>query len=219
MTRKSDERAEARGSGAREREPAPERHAGLLGLGASPLRLAGATGLLDRRRSRCRRRRRRSRRRPRGAACPRPPPRAAPRRSRRQPLASATSNSTAVMLSSPPRSFAALISARVAARRSWRFCATMRGDRLGVDHRREPVGAEQEEVARSRLDREHVDVDVRVGAERTRDHGALRVHLGLFGRQLAAPHELGDERVVVGELLERIRRAGGRRASRRRGRS
>ena len=55
------------------------------------------------------------------------------------------------MLSSPPRSFAALISAcvggvevvAVALRRS-------RAIVLGVDHRREAVGAEQEDVARPR---------------------------------------------------------------------
>ena len=47
-----------------------------------------------------------------------------------------------------------------------------------------------------------VDVDVRVGAERARDHRALRVVLGLLGRQLAAADELGDERVVVRDLLE-----------------
>ena len=30
------------------------------------------------------------------------------------------------------------------------------------------------------------------------------MHLGVARRQLAAPHELGDERVVVGQLLERV---------------
>ena len=57
-------------------------------------------------------------------------------------------------------------------------------DRLVVDHRRQAVGAEQEHVAVPRLDRERVDVDVRVGAERPRDHRALRVRLGLLGREL-----------------------------------
>ena len=71
-----------------------------------------------------------------------------------------------------------------------------------VDHRREPVGAEHEEVARATLDLEGVDVDVGVGAERARDHRALRVRLGLLRRELAAADELGDERVVLGQLLE-----------------
>ena len=69
-------------------------------------------------------------------------------------------------------------------------------------HRRQPVGAEEEEVARLGLDRERVDVDLRVGPERARDHGALRVCVGLLGRQPSAPHEVADERMVVGELLQ-----------------
>ena len=66
-------------------------------------------------------------------------------------------------------------------------------DRPVVDHRGQAVGAEQEEVAGSRLDGERVDVDVRVGAERARDHRPLRVLLRFLRRQLAASHELGDE--------------------------
>ena len=50
--------------------------------------------------------------------------------------------------------------------------------------------------------REGVDVDVGIGAERARDHRALRVRLGLLGRELAAADELADERVVVRQLLE-----------------
>ena len=75
-------------------------------------------------------------------------------------------------------------------------------DLLVVDHRRQPVGAEEEEVARLGLDRERVDVDLAVRAERARDHRALRVSVGLLGGEAPAPHEVGDERVVVGELLE-----------------
>ena len=52
------------------------------------------------------------------------------------------------------------------------------------------------------LDGEDVDVDVGLGPERARDHRALRVDRRLLGRELAAAHELGDERVVVGQLLE-----------------
>ena len=75
-------------------------------------------------------------------------------------------------------------------------------DRPVVDHRGEAVRAEQEQVAGLRLDGERVDVDVGVGAERTRDHRALGVGLGLLGRELAAADELGDQRVVLGQLLE-----------------
>ena len=53
-----------------------------------------------------------------------------------------------------------------------------------------------------RLDGERVDVDVGLGPERARDHRALRVDRRLLRGELAAPHELGDERVVVGQLLE-----------------
>jgi hypothetical protein len=41
-----------------------------------------------------------------------------------------------------------------------------------------------------------------VGAESARDHRPLRVCLRLLGRELAASHQLADERVVLGELLE-----------------
>ena len=92
-------------------------------------------------------------------------------------------------------------------------------DRVVVDHRRQAVRAEQEEVARLGRRRERVDVDVRVGAEGARDHGALRVRLGLLGREPAAADELGDERVVLGQLLELAVADAGTRASRRRGRS
>ena len=44
------------------------------------------------------------------------------------------------------------------------------GDPLDVDHRRQAVRAEQEEIALLRLDGEGVDVDVGVRAERARDH-------------------------------------------------
>ena len=47
-----------------------------------------------------------------------------------------------------------------------------------------------------------VDVDLGVGAERARDHRALRVGLRLLGRQAAGAHQVGDERVVLGQLLE-----------------
>jgi hypothetical protein len=75
-------------------------------------------------------------------------------------------------------------------------------DLLVADHRSQPVGADQEEVAGVGLDRERVDVDVRVGSERARDHRALRVRLRLLGRQPARPDELCDERVVLRQLVD-----------------
>ncbi len=104
------------------------------------------------------------------------------------------------------------------ARGSSRFRSTMLEDRPVVDHRGEAVGAEHEDVAGAGLDRERVHVDLGVGAEHARDHRALGVDLGLLAREAAAADELGDERVVLGQLLERARRGRGRRASRRRGR-
>ena len=53
-----------------------------------------------------------------------------------------------------------------------------------------------------RLDREGVDVHVGVGAESARDHRTLGMRPGLLGRELSAADELGDERVVLGQLLE-----------------
>ena len=114
----------------------------------------------------------------------------------------AISKKTTVMLSSPPPLFAARTSAFAAAGRSAAVALDLAQDRLVVDHRGEAVRAEQEEVAGLGLDRERVDVDVGVGAERARDHGPLRVPLRLLGRELAAADELGDQRVVLGQLLE-----------------
>ena len=78
----------------------------------------------------------------------------------------------------------------------------LRQDRLVVDHRGEPVGADEEEIARPGLDGKGVHVHVGVGAERACDHRALWVALGLLRRELAAADELCDERVVLGQLLE-----------------
>ena len=114
-------------------------------------------------------------------------------------------NRTAVMLSSPPPRFAAWISAFAAA---VEVVAVPPQDLL--DRRRASTIVERpSEQSRKTspgcgVDGERVDVDVGVGAERARDHRALRVHLRLLRRQLAAPHELGDERVVVGQLLELV---------------
>ena len=53
-----------------------------------------------------------------------------------------------------------------------------------------------------RLEREGVDLHLLVGAERPRDHAALRMLLGLDLGELALADELVHERVVLGQALE-----------------
>ena len=83
----------------------------------------------------------------------------------------------------------------------------MRGeDRLDPllgDHRGEAVAAQQDHVAGARRIGPGVDLDVRLRAERARDDRSLRMLGGLLLGQLPAAHELVDERVVLGEALER----------------
>ena len=75
-------------------------------------------------------------------------------------------------------------------------------DPLLVDHRRQPVRTEQEDVARGRRDGLDVDLDLRLGAEGPGDDRALGVVLGLGVGDLAlAPHLL-DQRVVAGEAFD-----------------
>ena len=68
-----------------------------------------------------------------------------------------------------------------------------------VDHRRQAVGAEQVDVPAAGGERLDVDLHVALGAERARDHRALRVRLRLLLGELAAGDELADERVVARE--------------------
>ena len=75
-------------------------------------------------------------------------------------------------------------------------------DVLVGHHRRQAVGAEQVGIARARLDDEAVDVDLMIGAEGPRDDRALRMRLRLLGCEPPASHQIGDEGVVVGQLLE-----------------
>ena len=71
-----------------------------------------------------------------------------------------------------------------------------------VDHRGQPVGADEEHVARARRVDVEVDLHGRLGPQRARDHRALRVRLRLLLGELAARHELADQRVVAGEPHE-----------------
>jgi hypothetical protein len=75
-------------------------------------------------------------------------------------------------------------------------------DLLVVDHRGEPVGADKEEVVAFGGDRERVDVDFAVRAEGTGDHRSLGMGVRLFRGDAPTSHEVGDEGVVIGELLE-----------------
>ncbi len=114
------------------------------------------------------------------------------------PSTSSTRNRITVMLSRPPASLAAAIRSRPAC--SSDPAASMIGfTRASVDHRGEAVGVEHEQVAGARLVDVHVDLDVRLGAERAGDHRTLRVHLRLLLGELAAGDELADQRVVLRE--------------------
>jgi hypothetical protein len=73
---------------------------------------------------------------------------------------------------------------------------------LVIHHRGEPIGADEEEVIALGLDRERVDVDFAVRPERTGDHRPLRMGVRLLRGDASASHEVRDEGVVVGELLE-----------------
>ena len=127
---------------------------------------------------------------------------------------------TTVMLSSPPPAFAASTSAlrgvvevaAVLARAAARISSS---STIVVS----PSEQSRKTSPGSRLDRERVDVDVGVGAERARDHRALRVRLGLLGRELARCGP-ARRRASGRRSAARARRRGrGTRASRRRGRS
>ena len=131
---------------------------------------------------------------------------------------STSSKRTTVTLSSPPASFAA----RRAPRRRRRIATGGPRRRRAISSSRtiarQPVRAEQEEVAVRGVDRERVDLDVGLGAERARDHGALRVGGGLVLGQAAAAHELATSEWSP-SAARAPRRGSGRRASRPRGRS
>ena len=75
-------------------------------------------------------------------------------------------------------------------------------DVLLGDHRGEPVGAEEVDVAVAARIRERLDFDARLGAERARDDRTLGVVLGLLGAQAALPDQLLDQRVILGQPLE-----------------
>ncbi len=110
-------------------------------------------------------------------------------------------NRTTVMLSSPPAWFAAFTSPLPACSRSR---ASVRSFRIVVvrHHRRQPVRTEEEEIAVLDRDRERVDVHLGVGSERARDHGPLWMRVRLLRREPSAPDEIGDEGVILGQLLE-----------------
>ncbi len=106
-----------------------------------------------------------------------------------------------VMLSRPPARLASSTRARTAVSIE-EARAEEPGDVIVVEHRRQAVGADQEDVAGLGRDRLHVDLDLRFGAEGAGDDRALGVVLGLGVGELAlAPHLL-DQRVVAGQPFE-----------------
>ena len=75
-------------------------------------------------------------------------------------------------------------------------------DREVADEAREPVGAEQHDVAVPYRHDAGVHIELGPRAERARDHRALRMHRRLLVRQTSCALELGHEGVVVRELLQ-----------------
>ena len=100
------------------------------------------------------------------------------------PSPSASRKRTTVTLSSPPALFAALTSPLPAWSRSFALRHEV-ADLIVVDHRRQPVGAEEEEVVGLGRHRERVDVDLRIRPQRTRDHRALRMGVRFLRRDAA----------------------------------
>ena len=70
-----------------------------------------------------------------------------------------------------------------------------------LDISREPVAREDEGVACEELHHQRVDLDSLVHADRARDRVLLRELLDLLARELAALHELVEDRVILGHLL------------------
>ena len=77
----------------------------------------------------------------------------------------------------------------------------LRDPRL-LDHRREPVRADQVHVARPGAIGHRVHLDLRLGAESPRDDRTLRMVLGLRVREPPLPAQLLDQRMVGGEELQ-----------------
>ena len=140
---------------------------------------------------------------------------------------SSSRNRTTVMLSRPPASLAASTSARPASPRLVGAAEDLaRRSSSVIIAVRPSLHSSSRSPACTRCVCE-VDLDVGLGAERARDDRALRVLGGLLLGQLAAAHELVDERVVareprqlavaqqVGAAVADVRE---RRARRRRGR-
>ena len=106
------------------------------------------------------------------------------------------------MLSRPPAALAAAISSGPSTSSGFGGPVSSGSSLRLADHRRQAVRAEQEDVAGARVVGLDVDLDARLGPERAGDDRALRVRLGLLLGELPAPHQLVDERVVVGQPRE-----------------
>ena len=75
-------------------------------------------------------------------------------------------------------------------------------DLVVEDHARQAVGADEQAVAGFDVDLVDVGVEVRVAAQRARDHRTLRMRARLFGRELPGLDHVGHQAVVARELLE-----------------
>ena len=73
---------------------------------------------------------------------------------------------------------------------------------LVLHHGGQAVRAQQQPVAGFHVDLVQVGLQVRVAAERARDHRALRVRARLLGRQLAGLDHVGHQAVVARQLLQ-----------------
>ena len=123
-------------------------------------------------------------------------------------------------LSSPPARFAAATSASAAACGSRAGLLEQLHDLLVAHHRAQPVRADagRGRPARRSIVR-RVDLHVRLGAERARDDGAMRMDGRLRLRQPAAFARARRRASGRSSAARARRRGSGRRASRRRGRS
>ena len=122
------------------------------------------------------------------------------------------------MLSRPPASLAASISASAAPIQRPRLAQDL-GDPLLGDHRREAVAAQQEDVPGAHRVGPGVDLDVRLGSQRAGDDRALRVSRGLLLGSASAGARAPRRASGPGSGARACRRGTDTRGCRRRGRS
>ena len=115
--------------------------------------------------------------------------------------ASSRRKATTVMLSRPPASLASR-TRRVGGVVQARRAASVGGDLVVRQHRREAVRAQQVDVPRPGLVGHRVHLDLALGPERPGDDRALRMVLGLLVGEPALAAKLLDQRVVGRQQLQ-----------------